>query len=400
MSRALIGSKELVRSDGTAGQVSQFNPAITVGVNAEFLANGRPDGIPHASFGLLREMAELDRSISWLLFTPAIEWPQAGDALRALPNCRLIVTGSTGGRLGRVAWRLLALPWLARRHRVGALFNPVGNGPAWMPPGIPLIITVHDVSWLGGRNWYGWGYRLGQRLLTGRALAIAKEVFAVSSHTAAELINGLGIPASRVTVVPNGVRQMHPMRRTPAMPDKPTALFVGTLIRRKNLTAVWRAFCRIRQQDDLDVQLIVVGAFRDPKAVTAEAKADPNVRFLGFVDDQALADLYSTASFLAVPSFDEGFCLPITEAMALGTPVITSRNSALSEVAGDAALLVDPNSDDEIYLAMRRLFIEPGLRKELRERGYRRAALFSWKESARIGLTALKSTVGVKSMAR
>src|ERR1700730_114822 len=110
--------------DKDASQLDEPRALATVGVNAEFLANGRPDGIPRASFGLVQAMAKQDASITWLLFTPRIEWLEAAEELRSLANCRLTVTGSMPGRAGRVFWRLLQLPWLARQHRVRLLFNP------------------------------------------------------------------------------------------------------------------------------------------------------------------------------------------------------------------------------------------------------------------------------------
>ncbi|MDQ6712759.1 MAG: hypothetical protein M3Z28_06165, partial [Candidatus Dormibacteraeota bacterium] len=141
MSRVLTNAKQVVGRVKDVRQLPKHDASLTIGVNAEFLANRLPDGIPRASFGLVRAMAEEDSSINWLLFAPRIEWREAAEELQSLANCQVVIMGSMPGRAGRVGWRLFVLPWLARRHRVRLLFNPVGNGPAWMPRSIPLVIT-------------------------------------------------------------------------------------------------------------------------------------------------------------------------------------------------------------------------------------------------------------------
>ena len=373
---------------------------VTIAVNAEFLANGRPDGIPRAAFGLVRAMAEEDQSVNWILFTPRIEWQAAAGELRMLANCRVEVAGSLPGRTGRVIWRLFQLPWLVRQHHVNALFNPVGNGPAWMPRRIPLVITIHDLAWLNGDRWYSLRYRLAQRLLTGRAVQLAARVFAVSAYSAKQIQIRLSVASRRITIVRNGL--MTPRAENVLRADmdgpvldhekgRPMALFVGTRIRRKNLLGVLRAFKRIRAETSLDVQLSIVGASRDSRTLSPDVKGDTNVQFYGYVDDRRLEALYREATFLIFPSFEEGFGFPVLESMALGTPVITSATSALAEVAGDAAILVDPYDNEQIYCAMLKLFSDARLRSALRERGLARAACFSWEEPARVALSDLRS---------
>lgn len=359
---------------------------IVIGVNAEWLANGHPDGIPRSSFGLVREMLRQDPSVNWILFTPTIRWPAAAEELLERPNCRLVTGGSPPNRLGRVAWRLIWLPRLAGRHSVDLLFNPVGNGPAWMPRGIPLVITIHDLGWANGRQWYSRPYRVGQQLLGRRAARLASHIIAVSKHSAGQIEDALHVGGRRITVVPNAVEALGGTRETAG---RPKALFVGTLIRRKNLAGAWRALNRVRAENGLDVELVVAGELRDSKAVSPEMRADPSVRLLGYVDARTLAGLYRSACFLVLPSFEEGFGLPVLEAMASGTPVITSSKGALAEVAGDAALLVDPHDDDQIYQAMVRLFTDEPLRAELRNRGFLRIQAFSWEASARIALQTI-----------
>jgi glycosyltransferase involved in cell wall biosynthesis len=268
---------------------------------------------------------------------------------------------------------------------------------------------MHDLAWLDGHQWYSRSYRLGQRLLVSRATKLARQIFTVSDYSAMQIEKRLQIASSRLTVVRNGVGASSSAIGGPGAIGRNstssngkrselTALFVGTLVRRKNLLGVWHAFRRIRQEKGLDVHLVVVGAPRDGKALTSDLKADPDVVFLHYVDDERLVELYREAAFLVMPSFYEGFGLPIIEAMALGTPVITSTTSALAEVAGDAAILVNPYDDEQIYGAMLRLFTDAHLRAQLGDRGRDRARCFAWESSAQVALGALRTLMPAEGL--
>jgi glycosyltransferase involved in cell wall biosynthesis len=135
------------------------------------------------------------------------------------------------------------------------------------------------------------------------------------------------------------------------------------------------------------VKLLIIGdeisKYASLRRAVHRHKLHKHVRFFGFVSDKTLASLYRLASAFVFPSLYEGFGLPPLEAMAAGTPVITSNVSSLPEVVGDAALLIDPYEPDEIAAAMRRILTEPGLRDDLRARGLARVQQFSWDRSVR-----------------
>jgi glycosyltransferase involved in cell wall biosynthesis len=392
---------------------------LRVAVNATFLAVPQPDGIPRASYWLVRELVRRSAGeVEWLLFTPAVAWRDAAAELRALPNCRVIRTPLAAARPAQIGWRLLALPALARWHRAGLLFNPYGNGPLWMPPGLPLVIVNHDISWLDMPDVYSAGYRVFMPRIQRRAIQLARQVIAVSGHTAGTLVARLGLPPERVTVVYNGVdpriteraREAElvgeadagaevplPSALADVLDDRPFFLFVGSLLPRKNLARVLDAFAALRASHAPDAQIVVVGVKRVFGADGGETRrADlAGVRFAGYVDDATLGALYRRAICLVSPSLYEGFGLPIVEAMALGAPVITSNVTALPEVAGDAAVLVDPYDTDAIEQAMRRLLQDDGLRADLRARGFQRARAFTWERAADGVLAVLRRAAGV-----
>jgi glycosyltransferase involved in cell wall biosynthesis len=169
--------------------------------------------------------------------------------------------------------------------------------------------------------------------------------------------------------------------------DHPFVLYVGNIKPHKNIERLIDAFGRARTQYDGDLKLIIIGdeisKYPALRQSVHKHKLDKHVRFLGFQPMETLAAFYRLARVFVFPSLYEGFGLPPLEAMACGTPVVTSNVSSLPEVAGGAALLVDPHDEDAIASAILRAATDEALRAELIEKGIQRARTFSWKESVR-----------------
>ena len=204
-------------------------------------------------------------------------------------------------------------------------------------------------------------------------------IIAVSEFTAGQVREQLGVEDSRVRVVPHGVRL------PPRLPDtrEKIVLHVGAVQKRKNISRLVKAFAAMPD----DWKLVLAGSDGyGAERIRAEVEAiacRARIEFTGYVDDAALDQLYSSAGIFAFPSLDEGFGIPVLEAMAWGVPVVTSNRSALPEVGGDAVLYADPEREEEIAGALCRLAGDEGLRKDLAARGRIRAAEFSWGESVR-----------------
>ena len=266
------------------------------------------------------------------------------------------------GRLAAAArdawWYPHVLPRAARRARVDVLHCPSFRGPTASP--VPLVVTVHDLAVLRHPELFNRWTRAYSRLYVPRVVAAARLVVAVSEFTRDELADVLGTSPDKVRVVPNAVSAAFG-------PDGPRAdgdyvLAVGTLEPRKNLQ-------RLAEAAELaGVELRVVGA---PGWGGVELPA--HVRLAGPVDDEQLAALYRGARCLAYPSLYEGFGIPIVEAMACGTPVVTSRGGATEEVAGGGAVLVDPFDPAAIAAGIQ----EAAARRDaLRAAGLERARAF------------------------
>ena len=207
-----------------------------------------------------------------------------------------------------------------------------------------------------------------------RAAAESDLIIAVSEFTAGQVEQLLGVERPRLRVVPHGVRIPPPG----FAPREKIILHVGAIQARKNVARLVRAFESLPP----DWRLALAGsAGFGAEAILSAIENSPargRISVLGYVSAEALADWYGRAMFLAFPSLDEGFGIPILEAMAAGMPVLTSNRSALGEVAGDAALLVNPESVEELAEALRRLALNEQLREELKQKGLARAAGYTW----------------------
>ena len=205
-------------------------------------------------------------------------------------------------------------------------------------------------------------------------------IIAVSRFTAGQVEDLLGIAASRIRVIPHGVRVPSEGKINPAR--KNMVLFVGAIQRRKNVQTLVRAFERMPASWRLALAGAAdgFGAAKELRAVESSPRRN-DIEVLGYVTRAELEALYRRARIFAFPSLDEGFGMPVLEAMANSVPVITSNRSALPEVAGNAALLVNPDDPEEIAAALVRLASDRGLCDDLARRGRERAVQFSW-ESA------------------
>jgi len=203
-------------------------------------------------------------------------------------------------------------------------------------------------------------------------------IIAVSEFTAAQVRGLLGVESARIRVVPHGVRPLP----VPLCAREKIILHVGAVQARKNIVRLVEAF----EGAAPGWRLVLAGGFGfGAEAIRERIEASPrrtDIRLLGYVPEQQLWRLYARASVLAFPSLDEGFGIPVLEAMAAGLPVITSNGSALAEVSGGAALLVDPTDTAALAETLRRATEDPLLRANLAGRGLARAAQFSWEKAA------------------
>jgi glycosyltransferase involved in cell wall biosynthesis len=284
--------------------------------------------------------------------------------LEGLPGLELERIGFGGTSrvstiLRDVAWYPVGLPRRARRAEV--LHCPTFRGP--FQSAVPVVVTVHDLAVLRHPVTFNHWTRRYSRLAVPRVVRAASLVIAVSEFTRRELIELLGVPADRIRVIPNAVGA--PFAPGGQAAEGDYVLAVATLEPRKNLAAAQEAAGRV------GIELRVVGA---------EGWGGVRVDgWIGRVSDERLAELYRGARCLLYPSLYEGFGLPVLEAMASGAPVVTSAGGATEEVAGGAAVLVDPHDPASIVAGLE---LAATRRDELVARGLERARAFTWERVA------------------
>jgi glycosyltransferase involved in cell wall biosynthesis len=259
----------------------------------------------------------------------------------------------------------------------------------------PHVVTIHDCIHLRFPQYLpNQAARVYARVMMRSAARRARRILTVSQASKDDIVQFLGVPADKIEVIPNALdaRLATPPAdediervRARFQLDAPFVLYSGNIKPHKNVERLIDAFALLRQRHDGDVKLVVIGdqASKYPKLrrLVHRHQLHKHVRFLGFVPDATLAALYRLAAAFVFPSLYEGFGLPPLEAMALGAPVIVSNVSSLPEVVGDAAILIDPTSAEDIAAAIQRVLEDPVLRDDLIRRGHARAAAFSWTRS-------------------
>jgi glycosyltransferase involved in cell wall biosynthesis len=301
-------------------------------------------------------------------------------ALERRPDVQVEALGAParGGRLARgLAREGLWYPLLLRR-RAQAVGAQVVHCPAPYGPrlgGLPLVLSAHDLLPLSRPDLFTRTMTAHMRHVSVRHLRKADRVLCGSDHVRGELVELAGVAPERISVTPYGVDES--FRPVPGESGTPYVLCVGTLEPRKNLAGGLRAFQRGAPPE---ARLVIVGGqgWRNEAFERELGARGDRVTLAGRVSQDELVRLYSGAACFLFPSLAEGFGFPVLEAMACGAPVVTSNTTSLPELAGEAALLVDPTDEEAIADALGRVLEDPGLAQRLRERGLDRSALYSW----------------------
>lgn len=317
--------------------------------------------------------------------------------LEALPGLELIKLSHPGTKRNRVLRGLtrelyylpFALGRAARRSGADLLHCPAPLAPARSP--VPMVMTIHDVIAFDHPEWLSRENAVRSKLLLPRALRASARIIVSSEYSRQRIAALLGIDLDAMTVVPLGVdARFAPGPSESGIEERlvggaPYVLTVGTLQPRKNLEGALQAFEHVASQG-APHHLVVVGArgWGDDAVVRrlAESPFADRVHLCGRVDDDELVDLYRAADCFVFPSRYEGFGLPILEAMACGTPVISSDRTSLPEVAGDAGLLFDPDDQPDFNAKLAEVLDSAARAEDLVARGRAHAAAFTWRRTA------------------
>lgn len=381
----------------------------TIGFDAFFLENPMT-GMGQYALHLWQELKRCN-DFKALLLMPA----DAPAAVHDLAEGRaMAVSPPLGSRLPKKArklwWEQVGVAAAARRARVNLVHVPYFSAP--LRQTVPFIVTVHDAIPFVLKEYAG-GRMMGSYLkLVSRAVRGAELILTDSRHSVGDIQRYLGIPSDRVRSIPLAAGSEF----TPASSgedeariaslrerfglDRPFVLNVGGFDRRKNLSALVEGFAMALPAIERDIDLVIVGSphsgnvdFFPPLGPVIDRHGlGDRVKLTGFVSEQDKLDLYRAATAFIFTSTYEGFGLNPLEAMACGTPVISSNRSSLPEIVGEGGMLIDP-TPREIAAALVTLLNDADLREALCRRGLERASAFSWSETARQTVQAYRDVL-------
>lgn len=368
--------------------IKSFTPSapLTLGIDASRAARARRTGTETYSLEIIKALAKYaPNHLRLRLYTPHLpqhtDWPDSAQVeTRVIPWPRV--------------WTHLRLAAELRQHPPDRLFVPAHVLPLYCP--VPAIVTVHDL----GYKHYPAAHRPFDRgyldWTTRRHTRVAQHIVADSQATKQDLIDFYRADPQRISVVYLGREESLTCVDDPLIIERIKAkygiegdylLYLGTLHPRKNLVRLIEAFQLAAPQLPPALKLVIAGQkgwlYDEIFTRVQSLGLTGRILFPGYVDDADKPALLTGALVYVFPSLYEGFGLPVLEAMACQTPVLTSRVSSLPEVAGDAALLVDPHSSNDIAAGLVRLVGDADLRHQLVERGLRQIEKFSWEKAAK-----------------
>lgn len=356
-----------------------------IGINASIVGEN-PTGLGIYSIRLIQELDRFRRD--FCVYSSA---PEAFPGLRA-PVLPAPAAGSpgrgAGGHLVRLLWLQSILRVRARGSRLRLLLNTVPEGI--LGSTIPQVTVVHDLLPLAFPPEYP-RQQYYFRYFVPRILRSSKVVVTDSEYTRRAVIDRYGLPSGQVRVVypgynPDVYYQSDGLSsHSPSNKGEEYVLYVGNLLPHKNVLRLLDAVAILRRRRP--VRLVIRGEGRPAYARAVRARVetlglDGAVSIRGYTTEKTMRDLYTGAACLVLPSLGEGFGLPVLEAMACGTPVVTTRVASIPEVAGDAAILVDAHDAIALADALHRVVTDRGLREELRGRGLLQAKRFEWAQTA------------------
>jgi glycosyltransferase involved in cell wall biosynthesis len=295
--------------------------------------------------------------------------------------------------------------WKLHKERLDIVHFPHFNVPVLYRR--PFVVTVHDLtlSFFPGKKMTKWYHRLGYEFIIKHAILKAKKIIAVSENTKKDILKNFDVPDHKIKVIYNGISENFHMLKNPSVCDatlykyeikKQFLLYTGVWRDHKNLPNLLRAFSILRNEKNLDFQLVIPGkpdpVYDEVIKIVKELNLQDDVVFTGMVPEIELNHLYNAAFIYVFPSLYEGFGLPPLESMKCGTPVAASNLASIPEVCGDEnAMYFDPCDPKDMAEKIELLASDTILQADLIEKGMQHTTKFSWEKSAKTTFEILKN---------
>lgn len=364
---------------------------MRIGVNTRLLLADKMDGIGWFSFEVLRRMVANHPEHEFYFF---FDRPFDSRFVFA-ENVHPVVLFPPARH--PVLWFLffeLSMARAIKRYGIDLFFSPECYIPLRCK--IPVLSTVHDINFEHNKHYLKPSHQLYMNYFASRFAHRSTRLATVSEYSKRDIVATYGVESGRVDVVYNGVNEgYHPLTESARQQVRdeysegcPYYIFIGTILKRKNLATLLSAFDKVKESDTAGTKLLVVGNrvwWQDELAEAFDAmRHKDDVIFLGRTSQDRLFNLLGSAVAMVYPSLFEGFGIPILEGFSAEVPVITSNCTAMPEVAGDAAILVDPTDVEAMADAMVRVVADDELRKALITKGREQRARFSWDKTAEL----------------
>ncbi len=360
---------------------------MKIGIEAQRIFRKNKHGMDYVVLQEIREIQKMQTDDEYFVFVK----PGEDRCVQSSGNVHVIELSCPSYPL----WEQWALPRAARKYGVELLHCTSNTAPLWTD--IPLVLTLHDIIFLEPRdktnhNVYqnmGWLYR---RLVVPRILPKCRKIITVSNFEKQNIISKLNIAEERMAMIYNGYNDwFRPMEDTHGVVGKYIDeegyfFFLGNTDPKKNTERTLVAYSKYLQQSAIKRRLLMADLDADYLNGIIERNGIENIRekivMPGYIVNSDLPYIYSNAFAFLYTSLRESFGIPLLEAMACGTPVITSNTSSMPEIGGSEAILVDPTSSDEIASMMLRLETDDDFRRRQQQVGLERATHFSWRHTA------------------
>ena len=350
---------------------------MRIGIDAKNLA-GPLSGISRYVASMVEHLAQRDVDIELFAPAPIENWQFSS------PKVTIRHSNSTS-RLSKFMWSSFELPQMVRKSaELDVFWGPAHRLNPFLPSNLPKIVTIHDLVWRQFPETMPRLSYLGERLQMPMAIRAADAIVTPSFATVDVIEDAFPAAHGKTNCVYPGTTAK--LGAQTAKDARPFILFVGTLEPRKNLMRLIEAFTLLPNDVRASFDLKIVGAkgwrLEDVDQSIKKQNVADQVEVLGFVSDEELEALYAGCEFLVLPSLGEGFGLPIIEAQKYGKPVLTSKTSAMPEVARDGGFYVDPNSTDDVRRGLQILMTDPELRAKLSYHASQNAMRFDWGKAA------------------
>lgn len=365
---------------------------MRIGIDGSRSAKDTYTGTEYYSTKLIQTLMQIDCENQYILYTPKDLTPKLGNLPKNFTQNIIPF---------KKLWTQIRLSWemIKDRDKLDVLFVPSHTIPLIHPR--KTVVTIHDLGFMHFPQLYNQSELAYQKFGLKLAIRHATHIITPSLYTKKDIIRNFGLNPKKISVIYHGYNdEFYKPRLYPKKEEnEPYIFFVGRLEYKKNILGIIEAYEMLRREPKIRHKLVLAGKpgfgyeeYREFKKTLPE-KVQKDIIELGYVPDNELAGWVKNADIFFFPSFFEGFGFPVIEAMASGIPVVTSKTTSLPEIAGSAALLVNPNKSFEMAVTLSKLINDKKLYKTLVSKGKVRASLFSWEKSASETLSVLENIV-------